>query len=221
MNPQPLFCLNLDCPSRGQTNAGNIHLHSGPDQRFRCHTCGRTFVCRKGTLFYRLKVDPQIVVWVLMLLSRGCPLPAIVFAFHLDARTVVNWQKKAGEHAQHVHEQWVVQQPRDLRQVQADEIRAKLQHLVVWMAMAMQVPTRLWLGGALSASRDRKLIWGLVQTIRAQALERPILLVTDGLSSYVTAWRRAFKNWVLTPGKRGGPKRVPWPCVVIGQVIKK
>lgn len=219
MSPQPLFCLNPACASIGKTGAGNIGPHASLNNRFRCHTCGGTFVTNKGTLFYRLKTNPQIVLWVLMLLSHGCPLPAIVFAFEIDARTVAHWQKKAGEHAKAVHEELVVHQPRDLGQVQADEIRAKLQHLVLWMAMAIQVPTRLWLGGAISASRDRKLIWGLVQTIRAQALERPILLVTDGLSSYVTAWKRAFKNTVVN-GKRGGARRVPWPCVVIGQVIK-
>jgi transposase-like protein len=221
MSPQPLFCLNIHCPSIGKVDAGNIRLHSGHEDRFRCHTCGGTFVTNKGTLFYRLKTDPQIVLWVLMLLSRGCPLPAIVFAFNIDARTVANWQKKAGEHAKAVHEELVVQQPRDLGQVQADEIRAKLQkRLVLWMAMAIQVPTRLWLGGVISASRDKKLIWRLVQSIRSQALEGPILLVTDGLSSYVNAWKRAFRNSVRSD-TRGAPRRVPWPCVVIGQVVKK
>jgi hypothetical protein len=82
------------------------------------------------------------------------------------------------------------------------------------------VPTRLWLGGVISARRDGKLIWSLVQQIRAQALEAPIVLVTDGLSSYVNAWKRAFRNTVHS-GKRGGARRVPWPCVVIGQVLKK
>jgi transposase-like protein len=219
MSPQPLFCLNIHCPSIGKVDAGNIRVHNSLEDRFRCHTCGMTFSSNKGTLFYRLKTDPKIVVWVLMLLSYGCPLQAIVFAFKIDARTVANWQKKAGEHAEALHQELVVQKPRDLGQVQADEIRAKLQHQVLWMAMAIQVQTRLWLGGVVSGSRDRKLIWRLVQMIRTQALERPILLMSDGLCTYVNAWKRAFKNSVLN-GKQGGPRRVPWPCVVIGQVIK-
>jgi transposase-like protein len=221
MSPQPLFCLNINCPSIGKVDAGNIRVHNSLENRFRCHTCGRTFSSNKGTLFHRLKIDSRIVVWVLMLLSRGCPLQAIVFAFDIDARTIANWQKKAGEHCKAVHQELVVSQPRDLGQVQADEIRAKMQRgPALWMAMAIQVSTRLWLGGKISVSRDRKLIWSLVQMIRAQALERPILLMTDGLSTYVTAWKRAFKN-TLQSGKRGGPRRVPWACVVIGQVIKK
>ena len=39
----------------------------------------------------------------------------------------------------------LVEQPRDLGQVQADEIRVKKQGGIVWMALAMMVKTRLWL----------------------------------------------------------------------------
>jgi transposase-like protein len=219
MNPQPLFCLNLNCSSRGVSDAGNIKLHSGLEQRFVCTTCNSTFASTKGTLFYRLKIDPKIVLLVLTLLAYGCPLHAIVRAFGLDPRTVTNWQKKAGEHCKALHQELVTNQPRDLGQVQADEIRAKLQKLVLWMAMAIQVSTRLWLGGVVSPNRDKGLIRRLVAIIRSQALQRPILLMTDGLSTYVNAWKRAFIN-VVRNGKRGAPRRVPWPCVVIGQVVK-
>lgn len=201
-------------------NAGNIRVHNSLEERFRCRTCGATFSSSKGTLFYRLKTEAATVIVVLTLLAHGCPLQAIVAAFGFDPRTVVNWQKKAGEQCKALHEELVTRPPRDLVHVQADEIRAKLQkHLVLWMAMAIQVPTRLWLGGVISASRNTRLIWRLVQSIRAQALQRPILLVTDGLSAYVNAWKRAFKNSVRN-GKKGAPRRVPWAEVVIGQVVK-
>jgi transposase-like protein len=221
MSPQPLFCLNLTCSSRGLVDAGNVRLHSGLDQRFLCTTCNTTFASTKGTLFYRLKTDPKIVLLVLTLRAYGCPLQAIVRAFEFDERTVTNWQKKAGEHCKAVHQELVVNQPRDLGEVQADEIRAKLQkRLVLWMAMAIQVTTRLWLGGVVSPSRDRKLIWRLVSMIRCQALERAILLMTDGLVTYINAWKRAFCN-KDTSGKQGRPRLIPWLDVVIGQVVKR
>jgi transposase-like protein len=220
MNPQPLFCLNLDCPSRGLVNAGNLRVHSSLEGRFRCHTCGATFASNKGTLFYRLKTDPKTVVLVLALLAYGCPLPAIVAAFGLDARTVANWQRKAGAHCKALHQHRVVHQPRDLGQVQADEIRAKMQkRRAVWMAMAIQVASRLWLGGVVSARRDKQLIWRLVYMVRLQALQRRLLLLSDGLASYVSAWKKAFVNVIR--GKQGAPRRVVWPEVVIGQVIKR
>lgn len=221
MNPQPLFCLNLHCPSRGLLNAGNIALHSSLENRFRCHTCGATFASNKATLFYRLKTEPKIVILVLTLLAYGCPLTAIVAAFGLDRRTVSNWQKKAGEHCKEIHQHLVVHQPRDLGQVQADEIRAKLQkRQVLWIAMAIQVSTRLWLGGVVSASRDKNLIGRLVDMIRRQALERPLLLMTDGLVTYINAWKRAFCHRVRS-GKVGRPRRIAWSNVVIGQVVKR
>ena len=43
-----------------------------------------------------------IVTLVLALLSHGCPLQAIVFAFGIDERTVKAWQTKAGQHARRV-----------------------------------------------------------------------------------------------------------------------
>lgn len=219
MSPQPLFCLNLDCPSRGKIHAGNICVHNGLEDRFRCRTCGTTFPLSKGTVFYRLKTDPEKVILVLTLLAHGCPLQAIVAAFGLDARTVANWQKKAGEHCRRLHEHLVVHTPRDLVPVQADEIRAKLQkRFVLWMAMAIQVPTRLWLGGEVGPRRDTSLIRQLAVTVHLQALVRPILLVTDGLSSYVHAWKRVFVHRLRGP--RGGPCRVPWEERVIARVIK-
>ena len=88
------------------------------------------------------------------------------------------------------------------------------------MAMAIQVSTRLWLGGVVSVSRDKRLIWRLAQIIRSQALERPILLMTDGLVTYINAWKRAFTN-AIRNGKQGRPQLVPWLNVVIGQVVKR
>lgn len=221
MIPQPLFCLNLNCASRGRTHANNISVHNSLEGRFRCQTCGMTFTCTKGTIFYRLKIEPKIVLLVLALLAYGCPLQAIVRAFEFDERTVTNWQKKAGEHCKQMHQHLVENQPRDLVQVQADEIRAKLQkRFVLWMAMAIQVSTRLWLGGVISPSRNKDLIFRLVKIIRCQARERPILLMTDGLSTYVNCWKRAFSNGVRTC-RRGALRRIPWKDMVIGQVIKR
>jgi hypothetical protein len=63
-----------------------------------------------------------MVVLVLSLLAGGCPIPAIVFAFGLDERTVADWQRKAGQHAKALQEQLVCQGQVDVGQVQADEL---------------------------------------------------------------------------------------------------
>ena len=107
----------------------------------------------KGTAFYRLRTSAETVTLVVTLLAHGCPLQAIVIAFGFDERTVASWCARAGGQGQGVQEH-LVEQPRDLGQVQADEIRVKKQGGIVWMALAMMVSTRLWLGGEVSAQRD-------------------------------------------------------------------
>lgn len=221
MNPQPLFCPNDACPSRGCTEQGNIIVHDSLKNRYKCKTCGKTFSARQGTPLYRLQTDEKTLLLVLALLAYGCPIPAIVFAFGLDERTVRRWLSKAGAHCQQMHQHRVSDQPHALGQVQADELRVRLQkRLVVWMALAIQVNTRLWLGGALSPTRDNRLLARLVGQVKAQALFGPLLLVTDGLTSYVRAWQRAFRSPVWT-GRRGRPLLLNWPEVVIGQVLKQ
>ena len=96
MNPQPSFCPNLAYPSRGKIADGNLRVHHSLDNRWRCRTCNKTFSGRKGTPFYGLKHDLDLVVKVLVLLAHGCPLPAIVAAFDLDERTIAKWQRRAG-----------------------------------------------------------------------------------------------------------------------------
>ena len=52
----------------------------------------------------------------------------------------------------------------------------------------------LWLGGVISARRDKALIQALVDKVRAIALCRPLLVAVDGLPSYVKAFQRAFRS---------------------------
>ncbi|MBE7553387.1 MAG: hypothetical protein HS126_20130 [Anaerolineales bacterium] len=92
----------------------------------------------------------------------------------------------------------------DLQQVQADEIKVKTQGGTMWLAMAMMISTRLWLGGAISPHRDKGLIQAVADQIRAIALCRPLLLAVDGLPSYVKAFQRAFRSKVPQLGQLGG-----------------
>lgn len=221
MNPQQIFCPNLDCPARGQQGKGNIGVHSEIEQRYICHECGNTFSATKGTLFYRLRTDATTVMIVITLLAYGCPVQAVVKAFGFDERTVRNWWQRAGLHCQAVHEGVVEQQQFDLKQVQADEIKVKMQGRSVWMALAIMVSTRLWLAGAVSQRRDMTLIEQLAAKVRQMALCRPLLLAVDGLVSYVGAFRKVFRSPLPTHGRRGRPRLVSWPDIAIVQVVKK
>lgn len=152
------------------------------------------------------------------LVSHGCPIPAIEAAYGFQAQTVREWVDAGGAHAEAVHQAEVVQ-PRDLVQVQADEIHVKTQAGVLWMAMAMMVSTRLWLGGAVSAQRDRDLIARLVAVVAACASFGPLLFVSDGLRTYIDVVRKAFRT--REAGTGGRPRLVGWPDLVIAQVVKQ
>src|SRR5499427_5245787 len=219
MDPTPIFCPNRACPARGHTGQGNIRIHSRKDQRFLCTVCHKTFSATTGTAFYRLRTSAETVSLVVTLMAHGCPLQAIVVAFGYDERTVAEWLRRAGLHG-HAVQEHLVEQPRDLGQVQADEIRVKKQGGIVWMALAMMVSTRLWLAGEVSEQRDMTLIRHLIERVRACALPRPLLFCTDGLCSYIRAIRETFRAPVRT-GAHGRPRLRPWRNVCIAQVVKR
>lgn len=221
MNPQEQFCPNKACPARGQVNEGNIGVHSRKDRIYMCHVCKKGFSESRGTMFHRLRTGEAIVTQVVTLLAHGCPRPAIVAAYGFDERTVKDWQQRAGGHCEGVHGHVVGGSKLDLQHVQADEIKAKIQGAVVWIAMAMMVSTRLWLGGAISSHRDKKLIQRLADQIQAIALCRPLVLAVDGLPSYVGAFRRAFRAKLPRWGQSGRSKLIPWPDIAIVQVVKQ
>jgi transposase-like protein len=222
MNPQDIFCPNIACRARGQIGKGNIGVHSQKDERYICDECQQTFTTTKGTIFYRLRTEPKTVLLVIALLAYGCPIQSIVHAFGFDERTVRDWWQRAGKHCQKVHEHKVEQAQLDLQQVQADEIKVKKLSGYFWMALAIMVPTRLWLGGVVSPHRDLDLIQTLTDKIKGMALCRPLLLAVDGLASYVSAFRNSFRTALPRWGsEKGRPKLVSWPNIAIVQVVKQ
>lgn len=218
MHSPDVFCPNMDCPARGQTGQGNIEGHGKTRPRFKCQVCGKTFSARAGTIFFRRRTAEETITCVVTLVGNGCPIPAIEAAFGLQAQTVPEWVEAAGQQCEQVHHEQVAQ-PRDLGQVQADEIRVKTQAGVLWVAMALMVTTRLWLGGAVSPMRDRRLIQRLVALVAACASFGPLLFVTDGLKTYIDVVRCTFRT--RQTGTGGRPRLIGWEDLVIAQVVKQ
>ena len=215
MRPELVVCPKSDCGA-----SAHIGVHSYQERRYMCHACGKTFAETVGTPLYGLKHPTWMVVVVLALLACGCPIPAIVFAFGIDERTVTDWHLKAGAHAKQVQDQEVCQGQLDLGQVQGDELYVKTQYGTLWMAMALSVFSRVWLWGALTPVRDTALIMQVVQHVRAAAqLGQPILWAIDGFAAWVKAIRSVFRDPVRT-GKRGRGALVLWEELHIVQVVK-
>ena len=173
-------------------------------------------------MFEGLRKPVALIVIVVTLLSYGCPTQAIVHAFGLDERTVASWRDRAGTHCQQIHAAVVQQGQLDLVHVQADEIRVKGRKMIAWMGLAMMVSTRLWLGGVVQVTRDRKLADRLLFQVRACSQPLRALLVSiDGWSAYPGSIRRAFREKVKTTPGRGRAGLQVWPDLVIATIIKR
>lgn len=216
------FCPNQHCPASGLIGQGNITIHCPKRGRYRCKLCRKTFSYRAGTVFSGLRKDKALVLQVLTLLTYGCPTQAIVAAFDLDERTVADWRDRAGLHCQQVHKELVGKANLDLVHVQADEIRAKARKKVVWLAMALMVSTRLWLGGVVSRDRDHHLAKDLMQLVAgcAKTLSE-VLILTDGWAAYPKAVLTAFRSkQPRQEGQKGRSRLAVWPGLCFAQVVK-
>lgn len=199
-----------------------IKLHNRQEKLMKCHGCNKTFAWSHGTPFAGSHYPLWVIVLVLTLLAHGCPVPAIVVAFCLDERTVARWQLKAGTHGERVHQDEVLSGKAELGgQVQQDEICITTQKGKVWMATAMAVFPRLFLGGTVSQKRDKSLIQSVVEQVyrACGGLPQALLFCVDGLASYPKAILRRFYTPVRTD-KAGRPRHLSWPDLHIAQVIK-
>jgi hypothetical protein len=220
MDPHSRWCHNRGCRAYGRTGEGHVVIHSQKERRYRCKRCGRTFSETTDTAFYRTHKPRWLVVAVITLLAYGCPLQAIVAAFDLDERTVARWQRESGAQCRRVHEHIVEAGRVALLQIQADEIRVKAVGGVYWLASALEVRSRLWLGGVISQRRDGQLIRGLLIRVRSCGPVERILLVSDGLASYKSQALKVFRQ-PLRSGRRGRPRLVVPAGVMIARVIKR
>jgi transposase-like protein len=195
MSEPPLDARLLSCPDCGEEE--HIWIHSQQERRLRCGTCGRTFTESCGTPLYGLQYPRWLVLVVVSLLAHGgCPLgavQAVVFAFKLDERTVLEWQARVGRHAKRVQAELVCQGNLEIGQVQGNELYVKTQQGPVWIATAMCVFSRLFIWGEVGAERKTALIERVVVRVRAAARRgTPILWVTDGFGAWVDAVRASF-----------------------------
>ncbi len=220
MDPHERFCHNERCWAYGRAGEGHIVIHSRKERRYRCKRCEKTFSETKGTALYRIHKPHELVATVVTLLAYGCPVQAVVAAFGLDERTVARWQGESGWHCRRVHEHLVHAGGVLLAHVQADELRIRIVGGVLWLASALSVTSRLWLGGVVQLRRDRALVRRLLQGVRACGAFETLLLCTDGLSSYPKQALKVLRE-PLRAGKRGRPRLLLPEGLMVAQAVKR
>jgi transposase-like protein len=220
MDPHKRFCHNERCWAYARAGKGHIVIHSQKEQRYRCKRCAKTFSATKGTALYRMHKPARPRRDRRNALAYGCPPQAIVAAFGLDERTIYRWQLMSGHQCRRLHEHIVQAGGVLLAQVQADELRVRVVGGVVWLASALSVTSRLWLGGVVQIRRDRTLIRTLLEGVRACGTFEALLLCTDGLAAYPRQALKVFSKPLRT-GKRGRPRLLLPEGLMVAQAIKR
>jgi transposase-like protein len=90
-----------------------VCLRYGPHQRrlLRCRTCKGRFSERKGTPWFDTRLPEDQVVAVLRHIAEGVGVRKTSRLVGVTRNTVVRYSLRAGEHAQHLHDELVAFSP--------------------------------------------------------------------------------------------------------------
>ena len=125
-------CQNPRCVAYGSFAAGNLATSGYVDKAktirlLLCRTCRKRFSCRKGTVFYRARLPEAEVVDVLNHVQDGCGMRQTGRLTGHKEDTVIRYARRAGEHAQLLHERLVPLSPSDPRAAAGREVVVRRQ----------------------------------------------------------------------------------------------
>lgn len=104
------FCPNSKCADHGkrqgtdQTNVIKFGKTKAGRQRFRCKTCGGTFVETKGTIFYRRRTPDDEILETLAFIAEGSRISSAARVKGHKKDTIIDWIQDAGDHAEAIEE---------------------------------------------------------------------------------------------------------------------
>jgi transposase-like protein len=238
MDRNRLACLNPDCPEHGKVGAGNIGIHSYADKRYYCTTCKKRFSARQGTIFYGLKTEEQKVLLALHMLAERMSARGVGRVLDIDEHTVLNWLKRAGQHADGVSRHHLRQLKTS--QVQLDEIWSFVEKkdqsrnqpdpapdkgdVYIWRSI--DPITRLRMANHLSKTRKIKDAKSFLRKVADRLATRDILITTDKLKAYPKAILDTFgipepRSTKLKGRPMNRERKVFPPGFLYGQIDKE
>lgn len=112
-------CLNDTCSDRGKRGHGNLTVPAryGPRKTrvLRCSTCKDRFSERKGTPLFDARLPADRVVAVLAHVAEGIGTRKTARLVGVHRDTVTRYVRRAGEHAERLHDELVAFSPDDER----------------------------------------------------------------------------------------------------------
>jgi hypothetical protein len=220
MNPQTPGGHHPQGPARGQGGQRHLRVQSPAEQRDRWTTCGQTVAATTETPCSRWRTAAEVVTRVVTRRSHGCPTQAIVAAFGVEERPVAAWLTRAGPHGERGHQHVVQQGGVDVPHVHADAWWVTRVGRRGWLALALAVPSRRWLGGVSSPPRDVGWLTRLRQRVRACARTLALWGCVDGWASDVAAGLRGWR-YPVHPGRPGRPRWVREQAWLLGQRVQR
>jgi transposase-like protein len=126
-----LACPNPECDDFNHFNAGNLSVveRNGKGKAIRrlyCHTCGRRFSERRGSLMQYTKLPLPDVVRVIKCLGHGCSIEATADICQVDPRSVARLLERAGTRAEDFHRQQLGRLAVPLEAVELDELHGRV-----------------------------------------------------------------------------------------------
>lgn len=225
------FCWNQDCPDYGEVNHGNMVKFGRTQkgiQRYRCKTCGKTFVETKGTVFYGRHHSQETILECLALLAERNSLAAI---HRVKEETVSEWLREAAKHVEEI-EVLLLARYR-LRRAQLDALWTYVGHKgkrghpegddrgTFWRGTVIDIDTRLRVGRAIEKDEERVSAALLAQLKTCGHPDAPPAIATDGKGGYRESM---VETWGQVPeyAGRGRPptRRQAQPDWHYLQVIK-
>jgi putative transposase len=185
------FCGSVNIIKWGYRKNRNVKT-----PRFKCKDCGQGFVVDEG--FAKMRFDPKVVSLALDLYFKGISLRKIVdhikqfYGLDVSQMGVFKWLQKYGK----IINAYVDQLEPELSTVwNADEMKVRAGGKWLWLWNVMENSTRYLLASHISESREASDARQVFSKAKEVARIKPEVVVTDGLHSYIEAFKKEF--WTL------------------------
>jgi putative transposase len=185
------FCGSVNIIKWGYRKNHNIRT-----PRFKCNDCGQTFVVDEG--FAKMRFDPKVISLALDLYFKGISLRKIVdhvrqfYGLEVSQMGVFKWLQKYSR----IINAYVDQLEPELSQVwNADEMKVRCGGKWLWLWNVMDRNTHYLLATHVSENREASDARMVFQKAKEMAKEKPEVIITDGLQSYIEAFKKEF--WTL------------------------
>lgn len=185
------FCGSVDIIKWGYRKNKDVET-----PRFKCKSCGQTFVIDEG--FAKMRFNPKVIALALDLYFKGISLRKIVdhvkqfYGVKVGKSALYKWLVKYGR----IINAYVDQLEPELSEVwHTDEMKVKCGGKWTWLWNVMDSGTRFLLATHVSQTRESTDARKPFAKAKSIAKRKPEIMVTDGLHSYIEAFKKEF--WTL------------------------